>query len=115
MRIGVFFTGFYHLLKSFQRRSQEQGIIRITQDSEKGAFNPTTAFVLLEDGEEIIDIKTVGKSRQDCALADTISHAKNGGKTVVPVDVGVLVDVDENEESDEDDRQSSLQELSKQD
>ena len=80
----------------------------MSQNTEKRSFYPATTLVFPEDGKEIINIETVRKTRQDCSLADTICHAKDGGETVVPIDVGILIDVDENENSDEDDRQSSL-------
>ena len=71
-------------------------------DSKKGSSYPTATFLLLEDVEKLIYIKTVRKPRQDGALSNTIGHAKGRGELVVPSDVCKLIDVNENEESDED-------------
>ena len=71
-------------------------------DSKKGSTDPTATLLLLEDVEKLIYIETIGKPRQDGTLSNTIGHAKGRGELVVPSDVCKLIDVNENEESDED-------------
>ena len=59
----------------------------------------------------MIHIETIGKSRQDGSLSNTIGHAEGRRELVVPSDVCKLVDVNENEQSDKDCRESCLQEF----
>ena len=73
-------------------------------------MDPATTLVLHKGGEKFVRSFT-----QDGSLSDPICHTERRGKLVIPSDVGKLVSVDKNEESDEDRRQSSLQELLEQD
>ena len=78
-------------------------------------MDPATTLVLPKGGEKFVHVKTLSKSTQDGSLSDPNNHTERRGKLVIPSDVGKLVSVDRNEESDEDRRQSSLQELLDQD
>ena len=44
-------------------------------------------------------------------MTNAVSHTEDRGETVVPSNVGILVDVDENEESNEDTREASTEKL----
>ena len=47
--------------------------------------------------EEQVSIKTVKNGRDNSALTNTIAEAEHGRVCTVPLDVGVLVHVDEHE------------------
>ena len=85
----------YHLLESIKRRCQQQGIIRISKNSEVGSTDPAATPVLPEDGEQIVHVETVRESAQDRALPNSICHTKARGEFIIPSDIGKLVDVDE--------------------
>ena len=95
-----------HVLKSILSRSKKKAVIAITSDTKKGALDPSTTATITEKAKESIHIKTVQKSRQDCTLANSIPHVEVARELAVPTDIGKLVDVDEDQESKEDDRES---------
>ena len=76
--------------------------------------NPTASPPVLEESEQVFTIEAIGNSIQDCSLSDTICHCDQRGKLTIPLDIGHLVDIYEDEESQEDRRKPSLQHLAKQ-
>ena len=65
---------------------------------------PTARTISPKNLVKVVHIKTVQDCTKDCSLADTISETEDGGETSIPIDIGELVHIDEDEESDKDHR-----------
>ena len=76
MITGICFTSFNHFLESILGGSKKQRVIRISLDTKVGSADPASALVLPEELEEVVHVEAVGKTRQNCALADTIGHTE---------------------------------------
>ena len=57
---------------------------------------------VLKDVEELVAVKTIGKSRQDLALADTIANSEAGRYFSTKSNVGELADIHVDDEPHED-------------
>ena len=57
---------------------------------------------VLKDVEELVAVKTIGKSRQDLALADTIANSEAGRYFSTKPNVGELADIHVDDEPHED-------------
>ena len=57
---------------------------------------------VLEDLEELMAVVAVDEPGQDLALADSVANAEAGTDFTSKLDIGELVDVDENNEPEED-------------
>ena len=55
-----------------------------------------------EDIKEIFTVEAVHKSSENLPLTDTIIDAEAGGELIVPFDIGELVGVHEDDETEKD-------------
>ena len=81
-------------------------MIAISEDSMKVVIYPATDGSAFEKAEEVVHIKTVQNSAQNCALSNTVTHSENVRKYSIPSHVGILEHVDYHEDSQEDLRES---------
>ena len=93
------FTGLHHFLERVQRRSNQEIVITISENSHKHIVDPATSHIPSELDKEIIGIKAIEDTRQDSPLSNTILNRENTGKVSVPSYIGKLVHVDEQQES----------------
>ena len=93
-----------HLLESMETRSKEEIVIRVTEDAKEVTIDPASKSAPSENVKEVIHVDTVEDCTKDCSLAETISETEDGGETSIPIDIGELVHIDEDEESDKDHR-----------
>ena len=91
-----------HLLQGRLRRRQQDVVVAVPVDSGVDIVDIAAVAAILEDVEEFITIETVGKPGQDLALADAIADSEAGRDFSTKSDVGELLDVHVDNESEED-------------
>ena len=109
--LGVGITNVKHLLKSFWIWSKKEAVIAVSSDAKEDTVYPATISTSSQELKESIHIKTVEKSREDRTLTDAISQAEDAGVLAIPTNIGELINVDEDQEPNEDDRESSSEEF----
>ena len=114
MTFTVVFRARDHFLKTRKGRGQQEIIIRITKYSGKDAIDCTAETTFLEVLKETVTVKTVGEASKYFTLTNSVANSKTGGDLVVEADVTKLVEVAEDNESEEDEA-DSLHHLAEQD
>ena len=107
MFFRIRFTNVEHFLKSSQTWSKKEAVIAVTSDAKEDTIYPAAVATSSQELKESIHVKTVEKSWKDRTLTDAIGQAEDAGVVAIPTNIGKLIDVDENQESNEDDRESS--------
>ena len=71
------------------------------------AIDPTARLSLTEIPEEVTAIKTVEDGREDPTLTNAIGHSEGLGNFVIPMNIGSLESVNEDQNPDEDERHAT--------
>ena len=82
-----------HVFQCIEGGSQEDIIVTVSIHTAIDTIDGTAEATVLEDGEEVLTVVTVGESSQDLPLADPIADSEAGGDCRVPSDIGELVDI----------------------
>ena len=90
-----------HVAQRREGGGQDDIIVAETEDTGVLVVDETTKTTVLEDVEELEAIKTVGKPSQDLPLTNSIADSETGGDFRIPADIGELVDIDEDDDSEE--------------
>ena len=114
MTFTVVFRDIDHYLKTRRGRGQQEVFIRITKYSGKDAIDCTAKTTFLEVLKEIVKIKRVNEAGKYFSLTNSVANSKTGGDLVVVANVTKLVEVAEDNESEED-KADSLHHLAEQD
>ena len=93
--------------------SKQHAVIRVPKNSLEIPIDPATKSSFSKFLELSFYIKTIEDSRQYPSLANYIAQVEHVGERVVPINIGKLVEVDDQEKPDEDVRETSINEFSK--
>ena len=91
-----------HLHQGRVRWRQQDVVLAVAVDSDVDTVDIAAVAAILEDVKEFITIETIGKSCQDLALADAITDSEAGRNLSTESDVGELLDVHVDDQSEED-------------
>ena len=112
---GVLFARGEHVLKSIEGRSQQQVIITVSSNPHVVIIYPAACSSLFQKLEEARTIAAVKNGTKDHTLFATVGDWEMVREFAVPPNIYALEHVHEEEESDEDGREISVDELSEDD
>jgi hypothetical protein len=107
MAEGILFTSLQHVLEDIQGGGQQPVVITVTKYSVIAPHNPAASSPLFQQSKQVLTVKAISYSRENCSLSHTICHGEGCGQLTIPPDIGSLVDIYEDEQSDENSRESS--------
>ena len=107
MTHGIILTYNEHLLEGMQTGSKNEVVIRVAKNSKEISIDPASKLTSPENLKKIIHINTVENSTEDSPLSNSIPHGEDVGEGSSPSNISILIDVDEDQQSDKDQRKSS--------
>ena len=100
-----------HLLESMETRGKEEIVIRVSDDAKEVTIDPASESAPSENDEEVIHVNTVKDGTKDRSLSDSVFHCEHVRIFTNPSDICHLIHVDEDYQPDEDDGETSFEDL----
>ena len=102
MAVSIRLCNVEHSLESGDGRREQDIIVRISKDSGILTLYCAAVPTALEQIKEVKTVETVCKSSQDFSLTHTVSNGEAGGQLIVPANIGELMDIHEDDDSEKD-------------
>ena len=100
--ITIVFNRLHHFSQSIKGGGQHPVVVAVAEHAVVVVIHPATSRFLPEDLEHIVHIKTVEDSAKYRSLTDAIAEGEDTGVAAVPTNIGILEDVDDDEDPDVD-------------
>ena len=109
--LSIFCPGVQHVLQITQRGGQQPVVVTVPKYSVIISQDPGTSFSLPKKNKQVLAIKSVCNCWEYCSLSTAVGHGEGWGQLSIPSDIGSLVGVDKDEESNEDRWEASSKHL----
>ena len=104
---SIFLAGLEHLLQRVFGWGNKQIVIAVTENTHEYIIHPAASSFSSENGKKIIGVKTVKNPGQNRARKNVVLNWENIWQRPVPLNISILIHIDEQEESHKDDWKSS--------